>query len=458
MKLNIFYFLIPAVVFTFNSCEPTVDDFSPSKGNADFSKYVALGNSLTAGYADGALYLSGQENSYPSIIAGQLKSSGFMTSDFKQPLMLDEYGFSNIVITQPIPFNGGVKFRMGVKTDCLGDTDLSPVYETNAPNMANMASIANQGPFQNLGVPGAKVSHLLATKIQNPNPYFQRFATTDTSSVLSLAMAQVPSFFSLWIGNNDVLGYATAGGGNGGNSITPSASFTTYYGMIVGGMVATGAKGVLINIPAVTSTPFFTTVPNNGIELEQTPEDTIKRNMLNAAYGNGALGISFAIGKNFWVIQDTTRAYPYQFRQIKSNEYLLLTVPQDSLKCAGWGTAKPIPHQYVLDTVEVAAIMAATAAYNATIAQLAETNGLALADVNTFMNQIKQNGLMVNGKRYTSTFVSGGIFSLDGIHLSKQGNAIVANYIIDAINAKYGSTIPKVDPNSYPGIAFPELP
>lgn len=450
MKLNIFYLLIPAVVFTFNSCEPTVDDFTPSKGNADFSKYVALGNSLTAGYADGALYLSGQENSYPAIIAGQLKSSGFMTTDFKQPLMKDEYGF-------------GGKRIMGLSQDCTGAHSLAPVVDPTAPNPLNFASVAAEGPFQNMGVPGAKVGHLLAPGFGNPangpglyNPYFTRFAADiATSSILGDAVAQTPTFFSLWIGNNDVLGYATAGGGNGGNAITPSASFSSYYGMIVGGLVATGAKGVLVNIPAVTSTPFFTTVPNNGIQLKPTPEDTIKRNMLNAAYGNGALGISFSIGNNYWVIQDTARPAPYQFRQIKSNEFLLLTLPQDSLKCAGWGTQKPIPHQYVLDTVEVASIMAATAAYNTAIAQLAEANGLALADVNTFMNQIKQNGLMVNGKRFSSTFVTGGIFSLDGIHLSKQGNAIVANYIIDAINAKYGSTIPKVDPNNYPGIVFP---
>lgn len=455
MKLNIFYFLIPAVVFTFNSCEPTVDDFSPSKGNANFSKYVALGNSLTAGYADGALYLSGQENSYPAIIAGQLKSSGFMTEDFKQPLMLDEYGF-------------GGKRILDFRPDCKDTIALGPVVDVTTPDPGNFGSVASQGPFQNMGVPGAKVGHLLAPGFGNSalgfdpvtlqpryNPYFSRFAADEvTSSVLGDAVAQTPTFFSLWIGNNDVLGYAMAGGENGGNSITPSASFTTYYGMIVGGMVANGAKGVLINIPAVTSTPFFTFISPLGIVFE--PGDTTNIRLLNTAYHNGALGISFSVGANAFVIEDTLS--PIGMRQIKANEYVLLTTPGDSLKCAGWGTQKPIPHKYVLDSVEVAAINAATAAYNATIAQLAEANGLALADVNTFMNQIKQNGLMVNGKRYTSTFVSGGIFSLDGIHLSKQGNAIVANYILDAINAKYGSTIPKVDPNSYPGIAFPELP
>lgn len=438
MKLNIFYFLIPAVVFTFNSCEPAVDDFSPSKGNADFSKYVALGNSLTAGYADGALYLSGQENSYPAIIAGQLKSSGFMTSDFKQPLMLDEYGF-------------GGKRIMGVSQDCTGAISMAPVVDPTAPNPGNFASIASQGPFQNMGVPGAKVFHLNYPGYGTLNPYFGRFATSTSTHVLADALAQSPSFFSLWIGNNDVLGYGMAGGE--ADSITDPGMFGMVYQGLVDALCASPStpKGVLVNIPDITATPFFTTVPAKGLPL-----DAANAAALNAAYG--ALGMHFIEGYNFWVIEDTARPGPYKFRQIKQNEYLTLKVPQDSLKCFGMGTMIPIPQEYVLDTVELAEISAATAAYNGTIAQIANTKGLALADVNTFMNQIKQNGLMVNGKRYTSTFVSGGIFSLDGIHLSKQGNAIVANYIIDAINAKYGSTIPKVDPNSYPGIAFPELP
>ncbi|MFD2434600.1 hypothetical protein ACFSO9_14335 [Mesonia maritima] len=48
------------------SCEPEFDksvedgDYY-SSGEADFSNYVALGNSLTAGFADNALYIQGQQ-------------------------------------------------------------------------------------------------------------------------------------------------------------------------------------------------------------------------------------------------------------------------------------------------------------------------------------------------------------------------------------------------------------
>ena len=43
----------------------------------------------------------------------------------------------------------------------------------------------------------------------------------------------------------------------------------------------------------------------------------------------------------------------------------------------------------------------------------------------------------------------GSAFSLDGVHLSPRGNAIIANYVIDVINRNFGSTLQKVDPASF---------
>src|SRR3982750_1333954 len=66
------------------ACKPELSPVKPSKGTADFSKYISVGNSLTAGYSDGGLYLEGQQNSYPSIIAKQMLAVG--GGEFKQPL------------------------------------------------------------------------------------------------------------------------------------------------------------------------------------------------------------------------------------------------------------------------------------------------------------------------------------------------------------------------------------
>jgi hypothetical protein len=68
-----------------------VKDVKVTNGTADFTKYVALGNSLTSGYRDGALYLDGQNESYPSMIAQQMKLAGG-AANFNQPLMDDNNG------------------------------------------------------------------------------------------------------------------------------------------------------------------------------------------------------------------------------------------------------------------------------------------------------------------------------------------------------------------------------
>ena len=92
-KIIISTIAISALLFT-TSCENEFDtdvkDVQVSKGEADFTKYVSLGNSLTSGYRDGALYIDGQNESYPSMIAQQMKLVG--GGDFKQPLMADNNG------------------------------------------------------------------------------------------------------------------------------------------------------------------------------------------------------------------------------------------------------------------------------------------------------------------------------------------------------------------------------
>jgi hypothetical protein len=151
----------------------------------------------------------------------------------------------------------------------------------------------------------------------------------------------------------------------------------------------------------------------------------------------------------------------FKVRQMKPGEMVLLSVPQDSMKCYGMGiisalTYVPwgIPNQFVLDSAEVSNIRNATLAYNQIIPGLAGTFGLALVDMNAKMVSL-QKGIVWDGINLDAEFVSGGAFSLDGIHLNPRGCAVAANYFIEAINAKYGSTISQVDITKYHGVIFP---
>ena len=435
------YILFISLLGLLFACQPEIkDEFTYSSGSADFSTYVSVGNSLTAGYSNSALYHSSQANSYPAIIAEQMKKAG--GGEFVQPVVNSEYGV--------LPG----KLELGYKADCLGNTSMGPVPAQGQPE--------GYGPVgytvNNMGVPGAKSFHLLASGYGNPagvpvglaNPYYARFATSEDATVIGDAVAKGPTFFSLWIGNNDVLGYAASGGV--GDTITGQQSYAYFMNVILQSLTSTGAKGVIANLPDISGAPFFNTVPPNGYVLTQGQADTL--NMFLGQYG-----FSYSAGPNYFIIADATA--PLGFRQMVEGELLLLTVPQDSLKCAYWGgfnpnimAPVPIPDQYVLTLDEIANVNNAIEGYNATIATLADQYDLALVDINSYFDEIK-NGVVYDGVSFSTSYITGNAFSLDGVHLTQQGYALIANQFIMAINAKFGANLPTVSVTQYKANELP---
>jgi len=487
MKKNII--LIIVTLISLVACKSKFEDLSFEGGSADFTTFVSVGNSLTAGYADGALYTSGQEYSYPAQLAKQFRLAGANTV-FNQPMMNDDNGgvtfLNSVKIEEP-------KMILGTSTDCKGVSGLGPIRIDMAPTTRAEDNIyASKGPFHNIGVPGSKVIHvdapgygditnLLARK---SNPYYVRMASASDATMIEDAVNLNATFFSLWIGNNDVLGYATTGG-VGVDPLTSQADFTAAYTNAITKLTANGAKGVVANIPNVTSIPYFTTVPTDPIALDLASSLSLTSffnkigNYVDTAFGAGKgaqYRITYVQGDNPFLIKvPATSDNPLGWRQIKSDELVLLTIPQDSIKCAGYGVfdsrqpfdpftitieelvkrVNPLQTQHVLTLEEIEKIRVATDGFNATISSLAASKGLALADMHTNMANIKNNGLVFNEVEYKTDFISGGTFSFDGVHPTKRGYALITNYFIDAINAKYGSTVPKVNANTLPGTVLP---
>jgi hypothetical protein len=439
---KIFLFLISLALFT--SCERKIDEFSVSKGSADFTKFVSVGNSLIAGYADAALYHNGQVYSIPNLLAGQLQLAG--SGSFVQPMVTSEFGVS---------FPGSLpKLKLGYGQDCLSQPYFGPV-----PDIGVKDPVASVGyAVNNFGIPGAKANHLLFPGYALANPYYARFASSPTATVLGDIVAANASFFAMWLGDNDVLSYALSGGV--GDTITQPQYFQGYMGYILQTMTANGAKGVISNIPDVTAIPFFTTVPYNGLVLtRQSLVDSVNYAMATV-YGHPEL--VYHVGQNPFLVSDPGSANPYfKVRFMAPGELVLLSVPQDSLKCRGMGIINvethvpyPIPTQYVLTAEEVTALQTNTSAYNQIIAGLAQTFDLALVDMNSNF-KLMEKGIVWDGINLNAVFVKGGLFSLDGIHPTPRGAAVAANYFINSINAKYGSTIPQVNITKYNGVLFP---
>lgn len=509
MKNYIKYIAVLALGFV--ACEPEFDtpideDNFYTSGEADFSNYVSVGNSLTAGFADGTLYITGQDNSYPNIMATQFALAGGGT--FTQPLMNDNVGGLLLGGNQIPGFNP----RFVLATDENGNPGPAIINQSSTTEVSNILS----GPFNNVGVPGARSFDLLfpgygnigglTTTPVSANPYFVRFASSPDATVIGDAVAQNPSFFSLWIGNNDILGYATSGGsgvdqtGNfdpstyGGSDITDPAVFANAYSQMVDALTASGANGVLVNIPDVTSIPFFTTVPTQSIPLDAPTAAFLNNNF--ALYNTTVLPtlvsfgiitpeeaasrtITFTEGVNFPTLTDDDltdvsailQAPPVnldaatanllgQLRQANSSDILPLTasgilgtvVNNDPTLING--VSVPLADQFVLTATEQARIVTAQTAYNATIQALASANGLAFADARGALQQVANGGVSFNGGTLTSEFVFGGGFSLDGVHPTPRGYAFTANVLLNAINAQYGSNIPGVDIGNFATITI----
>lgn len=434
-----------------------VEEVALNTNGLDFSNYVSVGASFTSGYTDGALFIAAQESSFPNILAGKFGT------DFTQPLMNDNIGgmvFGPAVVLEPrLYFNGAGPARL----DATPTTQFGQVIS---------------GPFNNMGIPGAKSFHLGVPGYGALNPYFGRMASSPGATVLGDALAQSPTFFTLSeIGGNDVLGYATSGGagvdqtGNfnpatyGGNDITDPNVFASVFSDMTNALTANGAKGVVGNVPYVTSLPYFTTVPHNPIPL-----DAGTAGALNAGYApyNGGLlvaqsyamidaaevakrTINFVEGQNAVVIVDedltdlSALGIP-SYRQATANDLLVLTsssfigtLADPSNPNSVNGVGVPLANQWVLTDTEQAKVKTATDAYNMTIEAVAAANpNLALVDFKGVLQEAS-TGIQFDEYVMNTSLVMGGLVSLDGVHLTGRGYALMANKILAAMDAEFGS-------------------
>jgi lysophospholipase L1-like esterase len=406
----------------------------PATGSVDFSVFVSLGNSLTAGFQSGALFESAQMYSYPRQIARQ---AGLPDASFQQPLFPDPGVGGRMKI---VGFSGG--------SPIIGE---DPANETMSPS-----NVALSRPFNNLGIPGAILYDLLdttdfaakATARQNPFFYSVLRSKLMGNSPVAQALALHPTFVSVWIGNNDVLGYATSGGTKGsdltGKLPTDVATFGYLYTQTINALLngATNAKLVVANIPDVAAIPFFTTVPS--VVVNPATNEPVVANgqyvplivMRHDANGNLYAGLANPL-----------------------TDLILLTA-LDSLEAGVGiptqlgGTGRPLGDEFVLDSLEVATAESAIQGFNNVIATIQANNSsrIALFDAYSVFNSFAKDGYSdLTGVHLTKDYLTGGFFGLDGVHPTSQGYAYVANMFIQAINSKFGANIAKVSIATVPG-------
>ncbi len=427
---------------------PATVAVAPTAGTANFSKFVAIGNSLTAGFADGGVYREGQLVAYPNLLSQRFALVG--GGAFPQPLysveQKDGTGYLRLRNvpggpTAPIiqPFGPG---STGFMSGIIGLNGATPLYAKHV------------GANNNFGVAGIKIADVLTPGygFSNPvgfNSHFERLlGTTNATSTYKdyvVANSTGATFFSMWLGNNDVLGYATAGGVG---TMTDVTTFTTNYQAMIDAITPIASQGVLVTIPQVTIAAHFRTITYGALLAQvQAAAPTVTALFIEATGGTRPatatdlflLGAQADYGNFGKTTVGTGQPFPYGLH------------PNNPLKDAS-----------VLDVMEVAEITLRTNELNAVISAQATAKGLAFLDVNATGGALDQAnspaGFLSGRYIYRTSFISGGVFSLDGIHLTPSGNAIIANELMKVINTKYGSTLPPLTLANYKAVTVVPLP
>jgi len=369
----------------------------------DVSRIVVVGDSLSAGFQNGSLLDSQQVHGYANLVAVQAGT------DLQLPLIAPP-GIPNVLtLVSPGP----------------------PPIIVPAPG----TSTGRENPFLqtlDVAVPGANLHDALFTRPSFPIDDLTDLllglpgllATPPASlSQVEWAEALRPTTILVWMGNNDALGAVVQADPT---LLTPLPQFQSDYHTLMDHLQATGASLAVANIPDVTAVPFLTSAEQVAVEV---------------GLPLAVIGPILGIGPGDFVTPD---AFP-----------LILAILADPL-------LGPLPNSVVLRAAQIAQIQAAVDAYNATIAAEAKAHGAALVDIHETLSRSHSHGLVVNGQRLTAAFL-GGLFSLDGIHPTNTGYAVVANEFIKTLNRNFAAGVPplsveqvaKSDPLILPGVGHP---
>jgi lysophospholipase L1-like esterase len=374
-----------------------------SQSSISFASYFSVGDSLAAGFSSGSLVETNQVNSVPALIARQAGAA-----DFQQPLVSEPGIPPQLALVSLVP---------------------SPVIAPKATSSGLPKNLNLSRPYNNMAVPGATSVDALTRTTDNGGLHDLILRGKGTQ-VAQVAAAR-PSFGTLWIGNNDVLGAALRGRAIDGITLTPTATFRQVYGQIVGALRASGTKVIAANLPDVTTIPFVT---------------TIKPYIVNPSTGQPVL----INGNRVALIGPNGPLSPGTFVTLPASSLLAQGI---GVPAALGGTGQPLPDEVILDEGEVALIRDHVNQNNQAIQEICSQAGFPVFDIHSLLDEFAQQGRVVGGVRLTTDFLTGGIFSYDGVHPSTLGYAVVANEWISAINAN-GGAVPLIDLAPYMGFGL----
>lgn len=376
------------------------DDDLGKHRDADLSKVVFVGDSLTAGFQSDSLIATAQPHGWANVVAVQAGTP------LSLPLIAPPGIPNTLVLISPGP----------------------PPQITTAPGVSTGRINDNQAT--DLGVPGALLNDALNTAPTLPINASNiltdlilgvpGLAEGKVLTQVGWAQALQPTTLFVWIGNNDILGAAAAADPS---LATPIGTFQTEFKQLLDQLAETHATIVVANIPDVTAIPFFTST-------ETIAQET---------------------GLPLFVIAQLLGIYPGD-----------LVTPEGVALIPGilaYPSTGPLPSSVVLNLPKVIETQLIVDAYNAIIGFEVFKHGDILVDIHTLSVRTAEHGIEANGQHLTDAFL-GGLFSLDGVHPTNTGYAVLANAFIQTLDQQLGAKVPlisidevaKSDPLVFPSV------
>ena len=347
-----------------------------------FVRYVAIGNSITAGFQSGGISDATQRASFPALLSRQARAP---------------YAYASLGAGCPPPI-----------TDLT--TALSGLGSASCP----VTGDPGRRLLNNVAVPGADSFDPTAT---TPRSDALTALILDGKNQVDKALEQTPSLATVWIGNNDVLAGAIEGRLSDALP-TPGAVFAANYGRMVDRLVSGGVENaILIGVADVTQIPLL------------VPASALQNQALRFA-------LDFAAGRTVTIHSNC--AGSTVLISLAIIPMIAVGAHPPTIACAPTGDPA-LGDRFILDATERSALTAAVADYNSYISTKADAVGYVYFDPNPLWAAARARGEIPTIPNVTSPSAPfGPLFSLDGVHPSTAGHVLIANALIEVIATEFG--------------------
>ena len=407
-------------------CEGSDAHVDGPRGASAFGNYIAIGTGLSMGVQSGGVIYESQLEAWPALLAqATVPSPKFVVSD--------------TVVNEVVAFRLPLLRTPGCQPPLVAPlnlaVDLAGASVTAVDSTCAGAADTTTPPTNNVALPGASAWAALNLTPRTVINALTGYGPGDraryplvlgaTQSQVTAMRVRAPTFVSVEFGLSEVLGAATSGllvaatsyGQPAPYTYVPAAVFAPVFAAIADSVALTSAKVVLLSVPKVSALYALRPAPELAADSAEL-----------ATFGI-TVNANCATSPNFVFTGTLVPALAAQFAA---------TGAMQALSCADVpGTADGI-----LTPADITTLDAVVDAMNTQIAQVAQQNGWAFADLTgVYPPPVSARTPYSGADQLTCVYPYGQYVSLDGIFPSARGQAAIASTVASAIDAKYGFTI-----------------